>query len=434
MKDRIKKAKNYHIKKREEGLLKLIKLNRKKIKKKSPSHQVEDIIMENRYHLLALLKNRKFNNDFFDRKKETIDIPEDFCMSTNPDGVINCIKKIFTGIINNKVKTLHFDHTKCKKIDLAASSVMDAIIISTKSKVDIKYSGEYDTNSKIGAFLNCSGILNHLGVCQTYNENKDIKNERSIEYELVEGSEKTKSDELTTNLTEFYNNCLKTQGFQLNNNGLRAFYNIIGEVISNCKDHGHNESKWYVQGHYYLNENNIGEFYLTIFNFGYSIYEVLKKQKLTTETKNKLEEITKKHRTNFSQSWNKEMLWTLYCLQEGISRLKDSGSAKNYSRGTGTMTFINAFYLIGGAIKGKNPIMSITSGKTHIVFDDKYKIAKKNDNQIIAFNKENDLDLPPDKDNVKRLKYHFPGTIINIDMPLERDYLINFKRGEKPHV
>lgn len=42
---------------------------------------------------------------------------------------------------------------------------------------------------------------------------------------------------------------------------------------------------------------------------------------------------------------------------------------------------------------------------------------------IITFNKEQDLDLPPDKNYVKRLNNRFPGTIISMEFYIDRNYI-----------
>ena len=43
--------------------------------------------------------------------------------------------------------------------------------------------------------------------------------------------------------------------------------------------------------------------------------------------------------------------------------------------------------------------------------------------KIIAFNAENDLDVPPDRDYVRPLDHSFPGTVVSIRLNLDETYL-----------
>lgn len=428
---KIKKI-NYLTKKSIEGVKKL----KKKYKRKKITHKnnVEPKLNENKEDLIAFLISKKFYNKFYKNNNDecNIIIPDDFRISTNPDPVIKCLKNMFMGIISKRIKRIHFDHTKCQSIDLSASALMDSIVLSALSSDNnlIKNcKGKYFKDNEVGQFLDRSGLTKHLCYLDkdfTLENNYENIDKNYIGYDLKPCNYNLEADKITTEITKYYNKCLKTQGLELNEKGENFFFKIIGEIIANCNDHGNKKIDWYVQGHYCITKNNIGKFYLTIFNFGDSIYELLKKE-TTDETLKRLNNITTLHNENFDNNWNEEMLWTLYALQDGVSRLRDSSSSTQYSRGTGTITFIDAFYSLGKNNSGKEPIMSITSGNTHIIFNSNYTISEDG---IIAFNKENDLNIIPDFNNVKKIKNYFPGTIINIDMYIDRDYLVKYKEGD----
>ena len=81
---------------------------------------------------------------------------------------------------------------------------------------------------------------------------------------------------------------------------------------------------------------------------------------------------------------------------------------------------------VGAKIENKKSLMSITSGKCQILFDGTYQLEKKqNDGKEyyqIAFNGDNDLNKKPDKKCVYNLQNKFPGTIISMEIYLDRKY------------
>lgn len=72
--------------------------------------------------------------------------------------------------------------------------------------------------------------------------------------------------------------------------------------------------------------------------------------------------------------------------------------------------------------------MCILSGGAYILlFDGKYSLqqSRRGDEmlKIIAFNAENDLEIPPDKEYVRPLEHSFPGTAVSIRLNLNESYL-----------
>ena len=132
------------------------------------------------------------------------------------------------------------------------------------------------------------------------------------------------------------------------------------------------------------------------------------------------------------------MLYTLFALQEGVSRLKNNSVEGNRRRGLGTVYLIQNFQQIGKTHDNKNPLMTITSGNTHIKFDGSYKLRQKEFNKseigggkrrIIAFNEDNDIFQPPDSKFVRRLNTFFPGTIISMKFFFDGEYLTQIMQG-----
>lgn len=71
--------------------------------------------------------------------------------------------------------------------------------------------------------------------------------------------------------------------------------------------------------------------------------------------------------------------------------------------------------------------MCILSGGAYILFDGRYSLQKvrRGDEllKIIAFNSENDLNVPPDREYVYPLEHSFPGTVVSIRLNLDESYL-----------
>ena len=111
--------------------------------------------------------------------------------------------------------------------------------------------------------------------------------------------------------------------------------------------------------------------------------------------------------------FEEETLWTLYALQEGVTREQD------WKRGNGSIRFIESFFkLKGNESCDDKSKMAITSGNTHIVFNGEYLIFEKprpeggKPYKMMTFNKENDLENKPDKKYVYFAENYFPGTLI----------------------
>lgn len=72
--------------------------------------------------------------------------------------------------------------------------------------------------------------------------------------------------------------------------------------------------------------------------------------------------------------------------------------------------------------------MCIVSGRTHILFDPRYRMRLQaslgnEERRIIAFNKSNDLRRRPDGDCIRCLDNPFPATLISVRFYMDRDNL-----------
>lgn len=423
-------------------------LQRRKKKKKAVCRTQRDIVYS--FDASRLLYNKKFYNKDSDRYSliktdgiVKVTIPKDFSIATNPDEVIYILKKIFYCGIDKRVKEIMFDHSRCTNLGIAASTIMDTVVLAAKSfrrssgKTDgLVIAGNYPADQYTKDVFIGSGLVKHLDLHAIgYRQ----ENESKI-FKLVSGKIGTQeSAAVATKLTKYFNDCLKTQKYRLTDAGENHLGRMFSEVLDNCEKHGGNNAIWYALGHYQMRAGaEYGEIQLTIFNFGATIYEQLCSSETTIETREKLDLISKAHARYFSSTWNKEMLFTVFSLQEGISRLRDPNKKGFRNRGTGTVTLMNTFYQLGQTTDGKEPELVIVSGGVHIRFDGRYKPERKvihdkifegKERQIIAFNKENDI-YRPAEDNISSLKEGFPGTIIAMRFYLDQKYLDSMLKEE----
>lgn len=430
---------------------KLIRNAKKRVKKSAPGCSgntivVDDFLGSDYNRVIRHLNNKNFHpKKKFQRTEayQRIEIPEVFSISENAEAAIELLRKTYTLCSNRKIREIKFDHSNCKSLGLSASTIMDIIVLAVnkyreKSGDPIDFSGDLPRDRKARDILLASGLPYHLKADSLMQFDKDHV-ERFETIKGVHSISANKADETATKLTIYFNKCLKTQNLELNNEGKRVLGRMLGEVISNCEIHGGDSSTWYTQGHYQIKEDNsYGEMQLLFLNLGETIYEGLKNKSTSAETKQKLCYIMKKQKQYINSRWDEEMIYTVFALQEGISRLRDKRINGYEGRGSGTVSMIEMFNDIGESQSGLKPQMSIVSGNTQIVFTDNYKmkpVTFKNDavfetgeKQIIAFNDKNDIYAPANPKNVIKMNQYFPGTVISLKFYLDSRYIISKKK------
>ncbi|WP_455576964.1 hypothetical protein [Anaerosinus sp.] len=411
------RKKYFFLKNKVEKLLRRLHRRVKKIKREYTENKIIKFLDKVEFGKVSIKREEK--------RTLTIKIPKDFSFNSNPDECIEILKHMYYCGMGKHTRQLKFDHSSCDNLGICASTVMDVILLEIRNKRRrgnrrFSLSGMMPENDVVREILEASGMLKHLGF-------EEPKNNRILKLELQRSLD---CDVIGTRVVQYFLKCLATQGFTLKLEGKSVMGEMVGEVINNCKLHSGEYGRWFTLGHYFKQQdklNKYGECHLVIFNFGRTIYEGLSAIRDDTDKlriKQSLEDLYKKHKSLISRHWTKEALWTLYALQDGISRLRTD---KDPDRGTGTIKLIESFQSIGGTANGRKPIMSITSGHVHIVLDGKYRLKEKDFNgekrQIIAFNEENDLYKKPDKKYVQILKNFFPGTIISMRFYLDKEYL-----------
>lgn len=372
-----------------------------------------------------------------------IEIPKDFSMATNPDEVISILKRIFCYGMDKNIQEITFDHSKCTNLGIAASTIMDTVVLAAKSYrktqrqfSDLVISGNYPEDEYTKDVFIGSGLVRHLNL--KANERREESGKLKM-FRLVSGKYGSEqSDIVATKLTQYFNSCLQTQEYRLTDSGENNLSKMFSEVLDNCEKHGGAGETWHALGHYQVRDGvDYGELQITIFDFGNTIYEQLKSEETTEETKQCLRRMSQIHAPYFSEHWTEEMLYTVYSLQESVSRLRDKNKEGYKNRGSGTITLMTTFFKLCHTMDGKRPELNIISGRTHIRFDETNQpkemvfhddVFGNNKRRIVAFNRTNDI-YKPAEENVTRLKQEFPGTVIAIKFYIDKKYLDSTVEG-----
>jgi hypothetical protein len=418
--------------------------------------------MSKRYNdtsFISFLKSTKFVEDIkvsakINRRNIAIvKIPKNFSLIEQPDEAIEVFQLIYE-LHKKKIRGIHFDHSSCSNMDIGASAVMDVLTLNLdkyfkKKNVNLNFEGTHADDPKVSRLIVTSGIVKILGAAEDlrkqYLESGLIKNT-----ELISGGRhtptfkveslpsvdgKSVSDYAATKVAEYFSECVHTQGYLLEAEGEQFISQIVSETINNCELHSGMFCQWFAQGFYLIeNKDKYGEVHLVLFNFGQTIYQGLKYQTKSQSMYEQMEKLSQEHLKKgfFTEQWDEEVLWTLYALQDGVSRMRSDSAL---DRGNGTIDLITAFQAIGGTLDGKKPTMSIISGNAYIYFDKSYTLepveTEGNQRYQIAFNESNDLRQPPDKKYVKKLKRFFPGTAITLRFYLEKEYIEELRNNGK---
>lgn len=353
-----------------------------------------------------------------------LNVPKVFCLSKNPDESLYFLRLIYSLMTDFRIKSIHFNHFTCEYMGVCASTIMDIIILECiklrRSKgINIDLSGDVknnkvSNNKEVDALVKMSGLLHHLSIYKG-----KVSNTEKLEL-FVNGS----SAQVAEQSIEYINRSLSRHNVILTKEGVNHFGKFFGEIIDNCKLHGGEKAIWYTIGHYdYDTEINLGKCKLCILDFGDTIYESLKR--LDKRNLKNIDKYVKRSWFSIHSRRNEETLYTLFSLQQRVSRIYDP----NVIRGNGTITYIESFLKLFNTQKpDQKSIFSITSGKCSILFDGKYKLKDKSfnegqSNKIIAFNDDNDLEQEPDSSYVRTLKNGFPGTVISMDLYIDNKFL-----------
>lgn len=378
-----------------------------------------------------------------------VKIPEVFSLTRNAEDSLNVIYSVVQ-VARAKRHQLWFDHRDCVEMGLGASAVLDIVAISLEeewraSRSPYYIGGEHSRSQKVVNLVRCTGLTKHLNVpgqeaapeiAARFTRTELHRGRRSSGTALKGSSDQ---ERVASGLAKHLDLCFqRAAGYRLTRAGLRQIVRWAGEVITNAEEHS-GQNEWYAISYMVPTDADnadasdavsIGECHLVVFCFGKSLYQSLHDPNTPEDTKRQLSslatQLAKRRLIGLSQRFSPRDLWTLYALQDGVSRF--SPRPGKTSRGSGTVQMIDAFQTLGASANPKyNPEMVVVSGDTRIFFNSRYRLGpppEGGNRLVIAFNDKNDLAERPDPNHVHSLAGSLPGTVLSIRFFIDRRHLV----------
>jgi len=407
-------------------LWKLRRLSRREAKGKAGTSSVTRLVRAPAY-LGSLAKSHHYSaNDV----AATVRIPQSFSFIENPEATLAALARFAHMIVRERNARVRVDHSECQHSDLCAESVLSAIALDAQRHFHVSFAGRLPSDPKQKAIVLTSGIPKQLGVT-------DYSLPDFHCFPLVRGGARTTTrardstpkEVRTTEVVKYVNSCLGRLQHRLTDPSAMQLGCLLCEVLDNAELHSPNGDWWIAAYLHHEPKSTQGDCHITIFNFGRSIYESLSDLPSGCSLRTSIETLVDRHAglSLFSRrEWEPEDLWTLYALQEGVSRLNPTGKG---DRGNGTADLVEYFLKLGQLSTGaEKPRMALISGHTSIVFDGTYPITLKQwgvgrARRMVAFNASNDLNERPDSSAVRHLRKGFPGTVISLRFFLDIEHL-----------
>lgn len=428
--------KNEFIKRRGESLFwKAFEREQKKIRKqKYNASYVSEVVS-----FFSKKAKADIKSDYsFSKNTYKVVVPKVFSFISNPDETLSFLVMLDDILANKKVRNLFIDHYECQELGLGASIVMDVLLMEARKQAKlrnrkIRVKGKFPKCPKVTRVLKGTGILKHLDI--PFSELTAEESKYYVYFPLRVGRQtteltsSTEAEKAATEIADYYNNCLSHFNFKLTTSGEKRLSKLIGEILDNAEEHGEFH-KWYIIAYMDITSGSVGKSHLVIFNFGKTIFEVLNEPMVSEILKNKMSDLSSNHTArgyfSLTPKFRKEELWTLYSLQEGVSRFSFTQEGKD--RGQGTVKMIEFFDRIGrGGNQQELPQMALISGGTRILFDGTYSLKPEKideeERKIIAFNSSNDLNDMPDINYVHAIGGFFPGTVLTLNFFFSKEYL-----------
>lgn len=355
-------------------------------------------------------------------------LPETFSFIDDPEATLRALRTFVAGVRDNP-SLVRVDQAACTQIDLCAASVLNELAVEASRKLKVGLQGRFPLQSEeTREIVVATGLPARLGLTKPHSHFLLFPVQRGGRTTAFNRRTATKG-RASTLLADYLENCFARVGYQLKREAKTRLGDLTGEVLGNVEDHVP-EHDWYMQAYMRLpGDRPYGDCHIAIFNFGPTIAETLQSMS-DPGLRSAITDLVQTHRRrNFFQiqpGWTEEGLWTLYALQEGVTRL--SGQPGQH-HGIGTADMIEAFQELGGTLGGEQPKMCVLSGHTHITFDSTYPIRLEPhvdgvDRRTIAFNRSNQLDEPPDPKAVRHLDNYFPGTLISLRFFMHEPFLL----------
>jgi hypothetical protein len=397
-----------------------------------------------RFELYEFLKTIGFITKDTEVLSSNFRPPKRFSLTTNTLASLEFIASFVKTVCIKYDSSLNISFKDCIEVDQAALFVLNVLRMDLQEFFDqqdskllvrkrvVKFTIEKSNSQEVNRLLFMNRLILETEVS---NDGPRMHPVNSLGYFKVNKAKKYYLEYatglLTTKMVRYINECLAVSNYQLSKDGVNAFEGLVGEILNNAEDHSP-FSTYYVTCYLMKEENStapVSQLNISCLNFGASIYDGFESNKhLIPETYDLMEQLFIKVNSGIFAKQTKDNLFTLYALQDGISRL----SYRDNSRGTGTMKFINSFFLFGDykdKKMGYDPALTILSGKSHLICDTKYQPFFQSGRFYLSLNSENDLSKSPDSDNLKSIGKVFPGTLLTAELFIKKAHLDNKLKG-----
>ena len=402
-----------------------------------------DLCLKVQPDLSVFLRNHGYFNDKY--ISNVVKAPNDFSFEEDNDGSIIFLKKILSTFYLSD-NELVMDFTDCKDIAIPNAMMLNLILIDfriaernfnetyfgkIKKKIRIIRSKHLKANKCLHVFHLLDNVEVNDGDAYLYLGSQVGIITKSLYKYNAKGA-------ICTKVREFVNESLKASNAVLNWSGENKLDGLLSEIFNNAEDHSFYK-KWFVNGVSYReiidNGETIVELNLGILNFGYSISEGLfKNRERNREMMTFIDPWFDVHKQDIRfpfMPYGEEDLYTLYCLQEGVSRLK----YQNVGRGSGTMNFLRSFMFLGSYGKN-NPKyrshLNIISGNTIVRCTHEVEPFEKEKRYYLSLNTAKDMDKLPEPKYLSHTKEYFPGTFFEVKIYLNNKYFTEkFKNGKE---
>ncbi|MDT0687663.1 hypothetical protein [Autumnicola psychrophila] len=422
------------------------------LKRRKQKSVLPNISIDSNSELLHLsLPYRTSFIKFFDKKfnsipseSKSIKVPKRLSFTSDFDRTTRTFNNLHYALFRSK-EFITIDFKNCKFLSIGTGTILQIMIqnfYSFKARFnDSRYKKiTKELKIKPSSHLKTNKMLFALNIIDEFEGMDELEESGFLALDLKSGS-KSKSNykenikgRLCTEVNDFVNKSMSPSGYELQPKASKYLQNLLGEILGNAEDHSELNT-YYINGVSFKEPDDSDltiELNLCIVNYGYSFYEGFKKteekniivrDKMRRYYFNHMNILGGKHDGNFTE----ESLYTLYGLQEGVSRLKYDEK----SRGNGTMNFIKAFINLGKFAKEKaiyKPQMNLISGHTVITCTDEYAPYEKDMRFWLSLNKEQNLGKLPDRKCIFANKESFPGTILQVKIFMNKE---NFSKVVK---
>jgi hypothetical protein len=380
-------------------------------------------------------------------KKTSYFLPKNFCFIENPNESLLAISCIVKRCEDPKIKSMTISHVNVKSYNLTSEvllgvGVQSALVRRKALKSKLYLKGGLPEN------LNHKQLVSEIGIVKEINvkpncplplstDKQHLFAKQCMSYSAANAASEDTKTHVSVSFADHVDDCMKDRDLSLKREAKASLMKVVSEVLDNAERHstvkdsfGRKNFMWYIRG--YLNSHSAEkDFEISIFNFGMTIAETFEVLPDTNFSKGRVMTYANFHKNS---QFEPDSLITIAALQQ---RYSSKNLTSEDTNGQGTVVLIQYFERLCKEYSQKigcseaQPVMSIVSGKTHIIFDGTYELYDfeaytrtddEDENLAIAFNSGNDLKLPPDPNYVRRLKEtFFPGVAISIRFPLKAE-------------